>query len=203
MALRISLEQWKALVSVVEAGGYAQAASALNNSQSTISYAIGQIEERLGLTVFRIEGRKAYLTDEGGILYRRGKWLLEEAVRLERAAENLAKGREQELRIAVETLFPTWLLLHCLRRFSEESPETQIELHESVVGGTDELLLGGHVDMAICADSLPAGATGEALMRYRAIAAGALYLVYPDPDGAGLGARRLGDILREEARKAA
>lgn len=29
---------------------------------------------------------------------------------------------------------------------------------------------------------------------------GAMYLVYPDPDGAGPGARRLGQIIQEEAR---
>ena len=37
---RISLEQWRALVAVVEAGGYGQAAEQLHKSQSTVTYAI-------------------------------------------------------------------------------------------------------------------------------------------------------------------
>ena len=292
--LRISLDQWRTFIAVIDAGGFAQAAEALNKSQSTVSYAVRQIEERLGVAVFEIEGRKALLTTEGRILYRRGKSLVDEATRLERAAENLAKGQEQMLSLAVEGLFPTWLLLRCIERFGEEAPETRIELHESVMGGTDELLLSGAVDLAICADNLPAGHTGEVLLRYRAIVAaapfhplhqldrelgiedlkghrhlvirdsglqrqrpsvwsvterrltvshkatsiraacmgmgfawypedwireelaagqlkplplkegserwGAMYLVYPDPDAAGPGARRLGDIIRQEAR---
>ncbi|MGO4841788.1 LysR family transcriptional regulator, partial [Rhizobiaceae sp. 2RAB30] len=86
---------------MVDAGGFAQAAEALHKSQSTISYAVRQIEERLGVPVFEIDGRKAMLTSEGRILYRRGKSLVDEAVRLERAADNLAKGREQMLSLAV------------------------------------------------------------------------------------------------------
>lgn len=295
MMPRISLDQWRALVAVVEAGGFAQAAGTLNKSQSTISYAVRQIEERLGVAAFAIDGRKARLTDEGRMLYRRGKSLVDEALRLERAADSLAKGREQEISLAVEGLFPTWLMLRCLQRFAELSPETRIELHESVMGGTDDLLLSGAVDLAICADNLPAGHVGDVLLRYRAIAVaapfhplhrtgrelavedlkghlhlvirdsgakrvrpsvwdvtdrrltvshkatsiraactgmgfawypedwireelaagqlkplplkggnerwGALYLVYPDPDGAGPGARELGRLITDEARK--
>ena len=48
----ITLEQWRALLAVVEAGGYAQAAKALHKSQSAVTYAVQQIEERLGLKVF-------------------------------------------------------------------------------------------------------------------------------------------------------
>ena len=35
----VSLEQWRALIAVVEAGGYAQAAEALHKSQSAVTYA--------------------------------------------------------------------------------------------------------------------------------------------------------------------
>lgn len=291
--MRISLEQWQVLVAVVEQGGYARAADHLNKTQSTVSYAVRQIEERLGVGVFAVQGRKAQLTEAGQILYRRGKSLVDEATRLERAAGNLARGNETELRLAVESLFPTGLLLRCLQRFASEAPETRIELFESVVGGTDELMLGGHVDLAIFADGVPQGHTGDVLLRYRALAVaapshplhrlqralsmedlrahrhlvirdsgqqrqrasvwnvaeqrltvshkstsvraacmglgfawyaedwirdelesgqllplpmiagaerwGSLYLVYPDPDGAGPGARRLGALLKEEA----
>lgn len=173
MQSRISLDQWRAFIAVVEAGGFAQAADLLNKSQSTISYAVRQIEERLGVAIFRIEGRRALLTEQGQILHRRGKALVDEAARLERAALDLAKGREQLLSIAAESLFPTWLMLQCLERFGEECPETRVELYESVIGGTEELLLSGIADVAICADQVPKGHVGDVLLRYRAIAAAA------------------------------
>ncbi len=165
---RISLEQWRALLAVVDAGGYAQAALALHKSQSSVTYAVQKLETLLGVKAFKVVGRKARLTPGGEVLYRRAKALLEEASALEGAAGSLAAGWESELRLAVEIIFPTWLLLQCLMRFGEEQPLTRIELYESVLSGTEEALLQRRVDLAICSQ-VPPGFTGDALMRLRFI----------------------------------
>lgn len=167
---KITLDQWRTLVSVVEAGSYAQAADQIHKSQSTLSYAVQKLERLLGIKVFEIQGRKAVLTAAGQVLYRRGKTLMEEAVRLERAAASLAAGWEPELRLAIDIIFPTWLLLECLARFTEEHPDTRIELIESVLGGTDESLLEGRADLAL-GSSVPPGFIGDPLMQVRFIAA--------------------------------
>ena len=52
VAPRITLDQWRALVTVVDAGGYARAAERLYKTQSTVSYAVHRIEEGLGVEVF-------------------------------------------------------------------------------------------------------------------------------------------------------
>src|SRR5258706_7728237 len=167
---KISLDQWRALASVVESGGYAQAAAALHRSQSTVTYAVQKLERLAGARVFEIRGRKAVLTTTGEVLYRRGKMLVEQAVQLERAAARLAAGWEPEIRIAAEIIFPTWLLLQCCARFAEEHPETRIELYESVLGGTDEALLEGRVDLAI-GPTLPPGFLGDLLVELRFVCA--------------------------------
>src|SRR6476620_11816015 len=115
---RITLEQWKALVSVVESGGYAQAAQQIHKSQSTLTYAIQKMERLLKVKVFEIKGRKAQLTEAGRILHARGRALVEEATRLEQAASELSAGWEAEIGIAVDVVFPTWLLLQCFEKFS-------------------------------------------------------------------------------------
>ncbi len=167
---RISLEQWRALLAVVDAGGYAQAAAWLHKSQSSVTYAVQKIEELLGVKAFEVRGRKAHLTPTGEVLYRRAKALLDEALALEAAAGSLAAGWEPELRLAVEILFPTWLLLQCFARFADERPQTRIELYETVLSGTEEALLQRRVDLAICS-RVPAGFAGDPLMRLRFIAA--------------------------------
>jgi DNA-binding transcriptional LysR family regulator len=169
---RISLEQWKAFVSVVESGGYAQAADRIHKSQSTLSYAIQKMERLLRVKAFEIKGRKAELTDAGHILYVRGKALLEEAARLEQAAESLSAGWEAEIRLAVEVVFPTWLLLKSLAAFGDEHPQTRIELYETVLEGNVEALTEGRADIAI-GPSIPAGFVGEALMTVRFVLAAA------------------------------
>ena len=167
---RISLEQWRSLLAVVDAGGYAQAAEQLHKSQSAVTYAVQKMETLLGVKVFEVVGRKAHLTPTGEVLYRRAKALLEEASALEGAAGSLAAGWEPELRLAVEIIFPTWLLLQCFAHFAEERPETRIELYENVLSGTEEALVQRKVDLAICSQ-VPPGFAGDLLMRIRFIAA--------------------------------
>jgi DNA-binding transcriptional LysR family regulator len=168
--VRISLEQWRSLLAVVDSGGYAQAATALHKSQSAVTYAVQKMESLLGVKIFEVIGRKAHLTATGQVLYRRAKALLEEAGALETAAGSLAAGWEPELRLAVEIVFPTWLLLDCLGRFAKERPDTRIELYETVLSGTEESLLERRVDFAI-GSTVPAGFAGDRLMPLRFIAA--------------------------------
>lgn len=172
MGPKISLDQWRALIAVVEAGGYAQAAERVHKSQSTITYAVQKLESLLGVKVFEIAGRRARLTATGQVLYRRGKALVAEAESLERIAADLARGEEPELKLAVEIVFPTWLLLECLAEFGRERPDTRIELIESVLGGTDEALLEGRVDLAI-GGVVPPGFLGDPILDVRFVCAAA------------------------------
>ena len=165
----ITLEQWRALIAVVDAGGYAQAAQLLHKSQSAVTYAVQKIESLLGVNAFEIQGRKAVLTPTGQMLYRRALALVDEASDLERAAHALSAGWEAEIHLAVEILFPTWLLFDCLARFGEESPRTRITVIESVLGGTTEALLTGQADLAI-APQAPPGFLGDLLLQMPVVA---------------------------------
>lgn len=164
----ITLEQWRTLITVVDTGGYAQAAEVLHKSQSSVTYAVQKIESLLGIKAFEMQGRKAVLTPTGQFLYRRARALLEESSALERAARRLSAGWEAEIRVAAEVIFPTWLMLECLDKLGGESPHTRVELIESVLGGTTEALLHGLVDLAI-AGTVPPGFLGIPLMRLRFI----------------------------------
>ena len=163
---RITLDQWAALAAVVEAGSYAKAAAKLHKGQSSVTYAVQQLESQLGVKAFRIDGRKAVLTPTGELLYRRARHLLDEAVSLEQASTRLSAGWEAQLRIAVEIIFPPWLLLQCLDKFGSESPHTRIEIVESVLGHRTDALSAGQADLAIFG-SIPQGFLGDSLMRMR------------------------------------
>src|SRR5258706_16187742 len=97
---RSTLEQWSVLKAIVDHGGFAQAAEALHRSQSSVSYMVARLQEQLGIELLTIEGRKARLTEQGGVLLARGTELLERAHRLEHLAVSLSKGWEAEIRLA-------------------------------------------------------------------------------------------------------
>jgi len=164
--MNVSLDQWKALISVVDSGGYEKAAEAMHKSQSSVTYAVQKLQSQLGVKAFEVKGRKAVLTPTGEFLYRRARALVEEAEATERAAKKLSAGWEAEIGIAMDVAFPSWLLLQCLARFGDESPHTRIEVIESVLGGSAEALLTGQAQLAITG-MVPQGFAGELLMPIR------------------------------------
>jgi DNA-binding transcriptional LysR family regulator len=170
LAPRIALDLWRAFVAVVDAKGYAQAAGQIHKTQSSVSYAVQKIEAQLEVALFEKQGRKAVLTPAGQVLYRRARSLLEKADALEQGAVQLGAGWEPELSLAVDIVYPTWVLLHSMQRFSEEHPLTEVQLHETVLGGTDEALYDRAVDLAITTH-IPQGFAGDPLARLRFIAA--------------------------------
>ncbi|HBC18647.1 MAG TPA: LysR family transcriptional regulator, partial [Alcanivorax sp.] len=149
MSAKISLDQWQALIAVVDEGGYASAAEALDKSQSAISYAVQKIETELGVRAFALEGRRARLTETGQMLYRQAKVLVEEANRIESAAIQLSQGWEPLVRVAADALFPQHCMLSALDAFAQHSPLTRVEYTETVLSGSDEALLRKEADVVI------------------------------------------------------
>jgi len=163
MEPRVSLDQWRAFLAVINAGGYARAAEQLRKSQSSVSYAIAQLEAALGLAVFEIRGRKAVMTPAGELLYRRAKHLLLEAEGLETAARQLSTRVEPLVSLAGDVIVPPERLFACLAVFAQDYPDTRVELYESVMSGTEDALIQKKVDLAVSA-RIPAGFAGEYLM---------------------------------------
>lgn len=168
----IPLPQWQAALSVVDCGGFAQAAESLGKSQSSVSYAVRRLEDQLGMRIFRQQGRRAVPTANGLILLQRARHLLAQADALESAARELAQGRESVLRLAIDGLFPGWLLLQVLTQFDQLQLTTRIEVLESVLSGTDEALMRREADLVIT-PRVPQGFTGEPLMQVRFVAVAA------------------------------
>lgn len=160
--MKVSLDQWCALIAVIEGGGYAKAAEILGKSQSTVSYAISQLEQALNVALFRLEGRKAKATPAGLALYQKAKHLIAEAQSLEGAAERLGQKIEPEVSLAADLLVPNEQWLACLEAFSDAYPNTRVDVLESALSGTEDALVQKQVDLAVIA-RVPAGFLGRLL----------------------------------------
>src|SRR3546814_10666270 len=93
-APRVTLDQWRTLQAVVDHGGFAQAAEVLHRSQSSVSYTVARMQDQLGVPLLRIDGRKAVLTEAGGVLLRRSRQLVKTASTLEELAHHRATDRK-------------------------------------------------------------------------------------------------------------
>lgn len=146
---KTTLDQWRMFQAVADGGSFAQAAKALNKSQSTVHHAVHKLEQLLGVTLLEIQGRRAIVTETGELLLRRAHYLLEEACKMEAVAESASAGIEARLVIAVDQCFPQHPLYQVLDTVSATYPQLFIELRETVLSGANELLREGEVDLAL------------------------------------------------------
>ncbi len=160
---RVSLEQWRTLLAVVEHGGFAQAAKVLHRSQSSVSYTIARLQEQLGLPLLHMNGRKAELNEAGKVLLQRARQLLLESGELEDLAHHLQSGREAEIQLVVDAALPRAVLFKALKNFANHNQGTRVQLREVILSGADDLLNAGEADLAIAAQT-PRGFLGDKLM---------------------------------------
>jgi DNA-binding transcriptional LysR family regulator len=132
-----TLDAWEILQTVVQLGGFAPAAKKLNRSQSTISYAIGRLQEQLGVQLFEIHGRKAQLTEAGRVLLADVEPHLAGFQELEQRARMLASGGASEIRISVDSIFPDDRLFEALATFSGSYPHVRLRLRRETFLSAD------------------------------------------------------------------
>ncbi|HKO18373.1 MAG TPA: LysR family transcriptional regulator [Acidobacteriaceae bacterium] len=135
--MRTTLDEWEILQAVVQLGSFAAAAKRLNRSQSTISYAVARLQDQLGIKFFEIEGRKAKLTECGRALLVDAEPHLAGFHQLERRAGSLASGRELEVRLSIDSIFPNNRLFAALSKFSHRFPDVQLTLRQATFLSAD------------------------------------------------------------------
>lgn len=137
--MNTTLDQWEALQAVVQSGGFGPAAGHLSRSQSTVSYAIRRLEERVGVRLFEQVGRKARLTESGRELLADVEPLLFAFNAVERRARALASGGEAEISLSVDAIYPNDRLFSALARFAELYPHIRVKLfQDAIISPTDE-----------------------------------------------------------------
>jgi DNA-binding transcriptional LysR family regulator len=146
---KTTLEQWAVLAAVVDEGGFAQAASVLNRSQSAISYSVARLQESLDLALLVVEGRKSVLTPYGETLLTRGRGLVKELGTLEALARSLKQGWESELKLIVDAAFPRARLLNIVAELQSSCPSTQIQLADVVLSGAEQAITEGSGDLVV------------------------------------------------------
>ena len=166
---RVTLEQWRVFQAIIEQGGYAQAATYLHRSQSAVSYSMSRLQEQLGISLLRVEGRKAVLTEQGEILLNRSQLLIEEAAEIENFAQHLSQGREAEIKLVVDAAFPNDLLMNALAQFAIQSQGTRVQLREVILSGAIDALVSDEAELVIGVET-PSGYLADPLIEVELIA---------------------------------
>lgn len=170
--LKLTLEAIELVDAIARHGSFAAASERLNKVPSTISYAVGKLEEQLGLALFTRQGPRVSLTPAGEEMLKEGRWLLTAASDLESRMRQIATGFESELRFVHDSLIPTSAFTDDIRAFEDLNCGTRLRISCETMTGTWEALRDGRADLVIAASDGPAGGG------YKAVAVGSLEFVF-------------------------
>jgi DNA-binding transcriptional LysR family regulator len=150
-----TLDQWEVLEAVVELGSFAAAATKMNRSQSTISYAVARLQEHFKIPLLELKGRKARLTETGKALLADAEPLLTGFRALEQRGASLAAGGEKQIHLSVDSVFPDDRLFAILTDFSKTFPHVYLKLHRGTLLST--ALEFANFGADICVAGTPTG----------------------------------------------
>ncbi|RVB83305.1 LysR family transcriptional regulator [Mesorhizobium sp. M7A.F.Ca.AU.002.04.1.1] len=136
----------ESFVTVAESGSLSAAARKLSASQPTLGRHIGELEQALGVTLFR-RGRHGYeLTEAGSTLLERGKAVSEQASAFSLLALGSVEAIEGTVRIAASEVVAAYVLPEMTMRLGIEEPGIEVEI---VASNQVENLLRRDADIAI------------------------------------------------------
>ncbi|KCZ51267.1 LysR family transcriptional regulator [Hyphomonas pacifica] len=133
MAMKIG--QLRCLIAAAEYGSFRRAGEALQMKQSSISRAIRQLEDELGVSLFERRSTGAYLTDAGGSLLREARSALEQLDLAEKTAAAAGRAEIGIVRVGILTSLAGGFLREIVRCYAHRHPEITIDIRD---GGRKE-----------------------------------------------------------------
>ena len=128
-----------------------QAAEALSIAQPSLSKAISQLEEELGVLLFDRIGRQIRLNHAGKVLLYRVERAFDELDQVRRELNDLTSGEQGIIELAIHT--GTQILPDLLIAFREQYPQIRFKVSEQ--RGSEVLNELEHGDATLCLTCLP------------------------------------------------
>lgn len=142
-------EEIDALIAIVESGSFKAAAAKLHKSQSSISYAIKNLEQKISLSLFDRQGHSPSLTDAGRVVYNKALAIFKINHEIQEFSNFIAEGIETKITLAVTAVTPTPILMKVLQEFNLKFPQTQIELNYTTHEEPIDYLLRNEADIVV------------------------------------------------------
>ncbi|TVY09185.1 LysR family transcriptional regulator [Paenibacillus cremeus] len=140
-------EWYRIFLHAAESSNLTKAAQILHMTQPSVSYAIKQLEEALGIVLFDRFSKGVRLTEEGQALYMHVRQAFDELSLGERHMKRLKQFSEGTLRIGANGAIVKDFLLPVLDRFHARYPEVRIQLSQEKTSHILERLKRGSLDL--------------------------------------------------------
>ena len=145
----MELRHLRYFTAVVECNGYREASRRLHIAQPSISEAVSDLEDELGLKLFSRTHRNARVTAEGEIFYADAVRILQQAETAILTAKRAAQGKIGKLSIGFIGSATLSFLPDLIRRYKLEYPNVKLALHDLYPVELDKACDRGEIDIAI------------------------------------------------------
>lgn len=146
----VTLDQLRVLIAVAETGSFSAAGRRLVRVQSAVSQSIQMLESVLEIKLFDRTRKKPELTDKGRAILVHARQVVADADALRSHATALTAGVEAELKLVVDSLFPSAPLIRSLGELQENFPYLPITLFTAPVMAAERHLRESHASVALC-----------------------------------------------------
>lgn len=149
------LNRLRALVAVIELGGFSQAARHLGVSQPAVSQQIRALETALSTTLIRRQGEPVQATAAGRAVYSRAKQILALWEEAEQAVRDLAQQPSGRLILGASTVPATYLLPPLISRFRKAHPQVDLAVEVADSRRVREGILSGRIHLGVVGSHEP------------------------------------------------
>lgn len=145
----LDTRQLLAFLTIVETGGFTNAARKLHLTQSALSHQIKSLETQLRAPVFVRLGKRVVLTQSGEVLLPYATSVLEQLQAAREAITTLHEPGHGRLRVSAASYSCYQILPHVLRDFHAAYPHVELFVAAEYTDKAVQGLLGGSLDVGI------------------------------------------------------
>lgn len=151
---RVTLDQLRAFVAVVEAGSFSAAARKLRRVQSAVSTSMANLESYLDVALWDRTTKVPSLTPQGQAVLGAARRVLLEVEGLTQLAAGMSAGLEPWVSLCVDALFPLDSLLELCSSFSKEFPSVDLRIDTQLMSAVSTRVRDGAATLGVVS---PAG----------------------------------------------
>ncbi|MFF7706902.1 LysR substrate-binding domain-containing protein [Pseudomonas sp. NPDC007930] len=145
----MTLRQIRHFIAVAETGSISAAAHAVFISQSTLTSAIQQLEQDLGVPLFNRHAKGMTLTHQGHQFLRQAHVILATVDNAKRSLQQSTEQISGQLTVGVTSLVAGYYLADLLMRFQRACPNVTLRVMEDDRPYIEHLLISGEIDVGV------------------------------------------------------
>ncbi|MGH8396128.1 MAG: LysR family transcriptional regulator, partial [Pseudomonas sp.] len=145
----MTLRQIRHFIAVAETGSISAAAQTAFISQSTLTLAIQQLEQEIGVNLFNRHAKGMTLTHQGHQFLRQAHLILATVDNAKRSLQQSTDQVAGQLIIGVTSLVAGYYLADLLTRFQRAYPNVEIRVMEDERPYIEHLLVSGEIDVGV------------------------------------------------------